>query len=116
MYVQVSRARRSVMTGMSHSGPCRLCRKSGDAMCPLSAGCSRRYSVPASRAARRREAVRSTRRFACSSSRWCEGGAFASPMIFSRSRTGGGPPSGTCAENNRLTENVEQGGDAMMAA
>eukprot|EP00965_Chrysotila_dentata_P070386 2325791-Pleurochrysis_carterae.AAC.1 len=32
------------------------------------------------------------------------------------SRTGGGPPSGTLALKKRLTENVEQGGDAMIAA
>eukprot|EP00965_Chrysotila_dentata_P058952 1956772-Pleurochrysis_carterae.AAC.1 len=109
MYEQVSRARRSAMPGVSHSGPCRLCKKSGDALCPLSGGFSRRYSAPASRAARSSEAVRSTRIFDCSSSRRCEGGTFARPMTFSRSRTGGGPPSGTFAEKNLLTENVEQG-------
>eukprot|EP00965_Chrysotila_dentata_P230124 6197588-Pleurochrysis_carterae.AAC.2 len=30
--------------------------------------------------------------------------------------TGGGPPSGTFAAKNRLTEKVEHGGDATMAA
>eukprot|EP00965_Chrysotila_dentata_P172926 5707109-Pleurochrysis_carterae.AAC.1 len=41
----------------------------------------------------------------------------ARPMMFSRSRTGGGPPSGAFLEaKKRLTEKVEQGGDATMAA
>eukprot|EP00965_Chrysotila_dentata_P052921 1754766-Pleurochrysis_carterae.AAC.1 len=78
----------------------------GDDKCPLSAGCSNRYSAPVSRAARRSDTVRLTSRLACSSSRWCEGGTFASPMMFERSRTGGGLPSGTLAEKKRLTENV----------
>eukprot|EP00965_Chrysotila_dentata_P030990 1032003-Pleurochrysis_carterae.AAC.1 len=73
-------------------------------MCPLSAGCSKRYSEPASRPARRSDAVRSTSTFACCSSRWCASGTFASPEMWSRSRTGGGPPSGTSASKNRLTE------------
>eukprot|EP00965_Chrysotila_dentata_P212933 6187332-Pleurochrysis_carterae.AAC.2 len=85
-------------------------------MCPLSAGCSRRYSDPASRPARRSETVRSTRRLACYSSRWCAGGTSGSPAMCSRSRTGGGPPSGTSASKKRLTEKVEQGGDAIIAA
>eukprot|EP00965_Chrysotila_dentata_P005113 167600-Pleurochrysis_carterae.AAC.4 len=89
---------------------------SGDDICPLSAGCSSRYSAPASRAARRSDTVRSTSRLACSSLRWCGGGMSASPMMFERSRTGGGPPSETFAEKNRLTENVEHGGEAMTAA
>eukprot|EP00965_Chrysotila_dentata_P132823 4391892-Pleurochrysis_carterae.AAC.1 len=91
------------MDGMSHKGPWRACRKSGDAMCPLSAGCSRRYSEPDSRPARRREAVRSTSVFACINSRWCAGGTSGSPVMCSRSRTGGGPPSGTLASKKRLT-------------
>eukprot|EP00965_Chrysotila_dentata_P238394 6202467-Pleurochrysis_carterae.AAC.2 len=36
--------------------------------------------------------------------------------MFARSRTGGGPPSGTSPAKNRLTENVEHGGEATMAA
>eukprot|EP00965_Chrysotila_dentata_P064039 2120686-Pleurochrysis_carterae.AAC.1 len=36
--------------------------------------------------------------------------------MFSRSRTGGGPPSGTLAAKKRDTENVEQGGEATTAA
>eukprot|EP00965_Chrysotila_dentata_P046480 1544868-Pleurochrysis_carterae.AAC.1 len=36
--------------------------------------------------------------------------------MFSRSRTGGGPPSGTSPVKRRLTENVEHGGEATMAA
>eukprot|EP00965_Chrysotila_dentata_P205518 6183000-Pleurochrysis_carterae.AAC.3 len=39
-----------------------------------------------------------------------------SPVVWSRSRTGGGPPSGTSAVKNRLTENVEHGGEATIAA
>eukprot|EP00965_Chrysotila_dentata_P249414 6208879-Pleurochrysis_carterae.AAC.1 len=35
--------------------------------------------------------------------------------MLSRSRTGGGPLSGTLAAKNLLTENVEQGGEAMTA-
>eukprot|EP00965_Chrysotila_dentata_P094465 3123134-Pleurochrysis_carterae.AAC.1 len=74
-------------------------------------------SAPASRAACRSAVVRSTSRFACSSSRRCEGGTSAKPMMFALSRTGGGPPSGTFfAEKNLLTENVEHGGDATTAA
>eukprot|EP00965_Chrysotila_dentata_P255799 6212343-Pleurochrysis_carterae.AAC.2 len=79
------------MDGMSQTGPWRACRNSGDATWPLSAGCSRRYSEPASRPARRSDAVRSTRMFACSSSR-------------------------TLASKNRLTEKVEHGGDVTIAA
>eukprot|EP00965_Chrysotila_dentata_P047624 1579436-Pleurochrysis_carterae.AAC.1 len=36
--------------------------------------------------------------------------------MCSRSRTGGGPPSGTSAVKKRDTENVEQGGEATTAA
>eukprot|EP00965_Chrysotila_dentata_P172233 5683655-Pleurochrysis_carterae.AAC.5 len=36
-------------------------------------------------------------------------------MLF-RSRTGGGPPSGASPVKNRLTEKVEHGGEATMAA
>eukprot|EP00965_Chrysotila_dentata_P106370 3513450-Pleurochrysis_carterae.AAC.1 len=105
------------MMGTAQSGPCRLCRYRGDEMCPRSAGCSRMNSAPASRAARRSVAVRSTSRFACSSSRRCEAGTVANPMMFSRSRTGGGPPSGaSLAVKKRLTEKVEHGGDATTAA
>eukprot|EP00965_Chrysotila_dentata_P056730 1882316-Pleurochrysis_carterae.AAC.1 len=116
MREQESRACRSVIEGKSQMGPCRACRNSGDARWPLSAGCSKRYSEPASRPARRSDAVRSTRILACCSSRWCTGGISGSPVMWSRSRTGGGPPSGTLALKKRLTENVEQGGDAMIAA
>eukprot|EP00965_Chrysotila_dentata_P142471 4709929-Pleurochrysis_carterae.AAC.1 len=35
-----SRACRSVMQGKSQMGPWRACKNSGDATCPLSAGCS----------------------------------------------------------------------------
>eukprot|EP00965_Chrysotila_dentata_P009285 302603-Pleurochrysis_carterae.AAC.9 len=104
-----SRDRRSATAGMSQIGPCRLCKKRGDAKCPLSEGCSRRYSAPASRAARTRDTVRCTSRFACSSSRRCEGGTLASPMMFVRSRTGGGPPSCTSAAKNLLTEKRRSG-------
>eukprot|EP00965_Chrysotila_dentata_P214535 6188247-Pleurochrysis_carterae.AAC.2 len=36
--------------------------------------------------------------------------------MLSRSRTGGGPPSGALATKNLLTEKVEHGGEATMAA
>eukprot|EP00965_Chrysotila_dentata_P248605 6208433-Pleurochrysis_carterae.AAC.3 len=45
-----------------------------------------------------------------------EEGTSGRPMMCSRSRTGGGPPSGTSASKKRLTEKVEHGGDAMIAA
>eukprot|EP00965_Chrysotila_dentata_P037946 1261283-Pleurochrysis_carterae.AAC.1 len=50
------------------------------------------------------------------SSRWCWGGTFGSPEMWFRSRTGGGPPSGTSPSKNLLTEKVEHGGDAITAA
>eukprot|EP00965_Chrysotila_dentata_P213956 6187945-Pleurochrysis_carterae.AAC.2 len=56
--------------------------------------------------------VRSTSLLACWSSRWWCAGTSGSPMICSRSRTGGGPPSGASAVKKRLTEKVEQGGEA----
>eukprot|EP00965_Chrysotila_dentata_P038805 1289807-Pleurochrysis_carterae.AAC.2 len=40
---------------------------------------------------------------------------FGSPIIWSRSRTGGGPPSGASPVKNRLTENVEHGGEAIQS-
>eukprot|EP00965_Chrysotila_dentata_P019939 660322-Pleurochrysis_carterae.AAC.1 len=69
MQAQESRACMSRTEGIGHSGPWRACKKMGEAKRPRSAGCSRRYSAPASRAARSRETVRSTRVFACASSR-----------------------------------------------
>eukprot|EP00965_Chrysotila_dentata_P211207 6186341-Pleurochrysis_carterae.AAC.1 len=116
MRAHESHACKSVMHGRSQMGPWRACMNSGEDMCPLSAGCSSRYSAPESRPALSNEAVRSTRRLACCSSRCCWGGTFGSPMMWFRSRTGGGPPSGTSPAKNRLTENVEQGGEATMAA
>eukprot|EP00965_Chrysotila_dentata_P226699 6195576-Pleurochrysis_carterae.AAC.4 len=53
---------------------------------------------------------------ACSNPRACCGGTSSNPVMWSRSRTGGGPPSGRLAVKNLLTENVEQGGAATMAA
>eukprot|EP00965_Chrysotila_dentata_P139412 4610015-Pleurochrysis_carterae.AAC.2 len=47
---------RSAIDGKSQIGPCRACRNSGEARWPLSAGCSSRYSEPASRPARRSDA------------------------------------------------------------
>eukprot|EP00965_Chrysotila_dentata_P132970 4396620-Pleurochrysis_carterae.AAC.1 len=75
------------------------------------------YSLPASRAARNRLAVRRTSSFAWCSSRACCGGTLGRPPICSRVRTGGGPPSGeSLEEKKRDTEKVEQGGDATIAA
>eukprot|EP00965_Chrysotila_dentata_P046721 1551377-Pleurochrysis_carterae.AAC.1 len=76
----------------------------------------RRYSAPESRPALRSDAVRSASRFACCSSRWCCGGMSGRPVMLSRSRTGGGPPSGASPVKKRLTENVEHGGEATIAA
>eukprot|EP00965_Chrysotila_dentata_P180734 5965842-Pleurochrysis_carterae.AAC.1 len=64
MQAHASRACMSRTDGMSQSGPCRACRKIGDDKWPRSAGCSRRYSAPDSRAARSKATVRSTSRFA----------------------------------------------------
>eukprot|EP00965_Chrysotila_dentata_P011848 389072-Pleurochrysis_carterae.AAC.1 len=75
------------------------------------------YSLPASRAARRRFAVRRISSLDCCNSRACWGGTSGRPRMCSRSRTGGGPPSGAALEaKKRETENVEQGGEATMAA
>eukprot|EP00965_Chrysotila_dentata_P181317 5984716-Pleurochrysis_carterae.AAC.4 len=41
------------MEGNDHNGACLRCMKMGECMAPRSAGCSRMYSAPASRAARR---------------------------------------------------------------
>eukprot|EP00965_Chrysotila_dentata_P095348 3151960-Pleurochrysis_carterae.AAC.1 len=81
MHEQESRACRSDMDGKVQMGACRACRNNGDATWPLSAGCSRRYSEPASRPARRSQAVRSTRMLACCNSRWCVGGTSGRPMM-----------------------------------
>eukprot|EP00965_Chrysotila_dentata_P069455 2294870-Pleurochrysis_carterae.AAC.1 len=65
------------------------------------------YSAPASRAAVRSDAVRRMSSLASASSR----------AGCSRERTTGGPPSGeSFDEKCRETENVEQGGDATIAA
>eukprot|EP00965_Chrysotila_dentata_P165650 5469425-Pleurochrysis_carterae.AAC.1 len=53
---------------------------------------------PESRAARRRRVVRRISSFASASSRACDSGMFGRPMTWSRSRTGGGPPSGADGE------------------
>eukprot|EP00965_Chrysotila_dentata_P162348 5361344-Pleurochrysis_carterae.AAC.1 len=75
------------------------------------------YSAPASRAARRSEAVRLTSSFAsCSSLMW-PASTLGKPRTFSLSRTGGRPPSSELGEvKKRDTENVEHGGEAMTAA
>eukprot|EP00965_Chrysotila_dentata_P141443 4675111-Pleurochrysis_carterae.AAC.1 len=74
------------------------------------------YSAPESRAVRSKVAVLRMSSLACSNSRrwwWATSG---SPMTLSRSRTGGGPPSGESGDaKKRETEKVEHGGDAMMA-
>eukprot|EP00965_Chrysotila_dentata_P178066 5882155-Pleurochrysis_carterae.AAC.2 len=71
MRLHESSARRASISGIRHIGPCRACKKRGEEISPRSAGCSRRYSAPASRAARRSEAQRRTSRLVCSSSRAC---------------------------------------------
>eukprot|EP00965_Chrysotila_dentata_P047838 1586777-Pleurochrysis_carterae.AAC.3 len=64
---------------MSHTGACRLSRKSGDERAPRSAGCSRKNSAPAALAARSSCAVRRTSSLACASSRACCAGTSGSP-------------------------------------
>eukprot|EP00965_Chrysotila_dentata_P156099 5157439-Pleurochrysis_carterae.AAC.3 len=75
------------------------------------------YAAPESRAARRSEAVRLTSSFAsCSFLVWLASTS-GRPKTFSLSRTGGGPPSSELGEEKkRDTENVEHGGEAMIAA
>eukprot|EP00965_Chrysotila_dentata_P156839 5182455-Pleurochrysis_carterae.AAC.1 len=74
------------------------------------------YSLPASRAARKRLDVRRISSFDCASSRACCGGMLGRPRMCSRSRTGGGPPLDAASEaKKRDTEKVEQGGEATMA-
>eukprot|EP00965_Chrysotila_dentata_P004110 133043-Pleurochrysis_carterae.AAC.1 len=67
-------------------------RKIGEPNAPRSAGCSRTYSAPESRAARSSRVVRRISSFASASSRACFSGTSGSPM-WSRFRTVGGPPS-----------------------
>eukprot|EP00965_Chrysotila_dentata_P024462 809754-Pleurochrysis_carterae.AAC.1 len=88
----------------------------GESVAPRSAGCSKTYSAPESRAARRMCTVRRISSLDSRSSRTCGSGTFRSPMTLSRSRTGGGPPSlAEGDENSRETENVEHGGNARTA-
>eukprot|EP00965_Chrysotila_dentata_P212616 6187141-Pleurochrysis_carterae.AAC.4 len=105
-----------MLSGVSQRGACRLLRKIGEANAPRSAGCSKANSAPAVCAARSRPAVRRTISLACSS-RWCCAGTVGSPITLSLSRTGGGLPSAASLQRKkRDTENVEQGGEATMAA
>eukprot|EP00965_Chrysotila_dentata_P228936 6196888-Pleurochrysis_carterae.AAC.1 len=94
-----SGSRQATISGIiSHKGGCRLCKKRGDSKAQRSAGCSRMYSAPESRAACRSEAVRLTSSFAsCSSLAWLAS-TLGSPRMFSLSRTGGGPPSSKLGE------------------
>eukprot|EP00965_Chrysotila_dentata_P023210 769566-Pleurochrysis_carterae.AAC.1 len=59
---------RAMMSGTSQSGAWRLWMKSGDSRAPRSAGCSRMYSEPESRAALSNAAVRRTSSLASCSS------------------------------------------------
>eukprot|EP00965_Chrysotila_dentata_P158218 5227021-Pleurochrysis_carterae.AAC.1 len=65
------RRRRSMMSGSTQMDACAASKKSGDLGCPRSAGCSRMYSAPASRAALSRAAVRRTISFASANSLRC---------------------------------------------
>eukprot|EP00965_Chrysotila_dentata_P043607 1450042-Pleurochrysis_carterae.AAC.1 len=89
--------RRACISGTIQNGACRLCKKMGDDSAPRSAGCSSMYSAPAEWAARRSWAVRRTISFACANSRAGCDGVSGRPMTWSRSRTGGGPPSAELA-------------------
>eukprot|EP00965_Chrysotila_dentata_P080445 2654178-Pleurochrysis_carterae.AAC.1 len=57
------------MSGVSHTGACRLCRNMGDAKALRSAGCSSTYLAPDSCAARSNDTVRRTNSLDCVSSR-----------------------------------------------
>eukprot|EP00965_Chrysotila_dentata_P258044 6213078-Pleurochrysis_carterae.AAC.3 len=110
-------SRSATTSGTSHNGAWRLCKNSGHSKAPRSAGCSRIYSAPESRAARRSEVARLTSSLAsCSSLAW-PASTSGKPRTFSLSRTGGGPPSSELGEEKkRGTENVEHGGEATIAA
>eukprot|EP00965_Chrysotila_dentata_P200488 6180005-Pleurochrysis_carterae.AAC.4 len=108
----LSLALSAAMSGTIHSGAWRLWRKSGDSKAPRrSAGCSRMYLAPESRAAINSAAVRRTSSFASCSSRSWLGSTSGRPSTCSRSRTGGVPPSFASGESKkRATEKVEQEG------
>eukprot|EP00965_Chrysotila_dentata_P176115 5815408-Pleurochrysis_carterae.AAC.1 len=107
---------RARTAGTTHSGAWRLCTNIGESTAPRSAGCSRMYSAPVSRAARRRRMVRLMSSFASRSSRAWHSGTLGRPITLSRPRTGGGPPSAAeGASKNCDTEKVEQGGEASTA-
>eukprot|EP00965_Chrysotila_dentata_P028411 943750-Pleurochrysis_carterae.AAC.1 len=75
------------------------------------------YSAPASRAAVSKVVVRRMSSLALAISRACSLGTSGRPRGYSRVRTTGGPPSGESRDAKlRETENVEQGGDATIAA
>eukprot|EP00965_Chrysotila_dentata_P010289 334601-Pleurochrysis_carterae.AAC.1 len=75
------------------------------------------YSVPASLAAVRNDAVRRMSSLASVSSRACAVGTSGRPRGCSRERMTGGPPSGeSLDEKCREIENVEHGGEATIAA
>eukprot|EP00965_Chrysotila_dentata_P262111 6214471-Pleurochrysis_carterae.AAC.4 len=86
------------MSGNTQRDACAASRKSGDLGCPRSAGCSRIYSAPASRAAVSKAAVRRTISLASANSLRCASGTSGLPRGCSRVRTTGGPPSGEASE------------------
>eukprot|EP00965_Chrysotila_dentata_P215846 6189034-Pleurochrysis_carterae.AAC.2 len=86
------------MSGNTQRDACAASKKSGDLGCPRSAGCSRVYSAPASRAALSRVAMRRTISLASANSLRCASGTSDLPRGCSRVRTTGGPPSAEAAE------------------
>eukprot|EP00965_Chrysotila_dentata_P224022 6193933-Pleurochrysis_carterae.AAC.1 len=111
------RRRTSVMSGNTQMEACAASRNRGDLGCPRSAGCSRMYSAPASRAAESKAVVRRTISLASASSLRCASGTSGLPRGCSRVRTTGGPPSDEASERKwRDTEKVEHGGEATTAA
>eukprot|EP00965_Chrysotila_dentata_P165510 5465902-Pleurochrysis_carterae.AAC.1 len=88
MRSQLTLASSAAMSGTIHRGACRLLRKSGDSRAPRSAGCSRMYSAPKSRAALSSAAVRRTSSFASCSSRSWLGSMSGSPSTCSPDGSG----------------------------
>eukprot|EP00965_Chrysotila_dentata_P164162 5420198-Pleurochrysis_carterae.AAC.1 len=86
------------MSGNTHTEACAASRKRGERGWPRSAGCSKMYSAPASRATQSNADVRRTSSLASASSRACAGWASGKPSGCSRERTTGGPPSGEAPE------------------
>eukprot|EP00965_Chrysotila_dentata_P018521 617017-Pleurochrysis_carterae.AAC.1 len=82
-------ARMACTSGNTQTDACAESRWRGDRGCPRSAGCSKMYSAPASRAAVSKAMVRRMSSLALASSRWCSFGTLGRPRGCSRVRTTG---------------------------